>query len=228
MPERVNDLTHGGRWWWWEIITIDYFTNADWATFGSGTVWKAMSVGEWKIMKDLWSLQYRYAHGTLTVGVLSTVVTLYVLGAHFGFKIFKTINKKTCAVQSSWNVMAHVDAREGKRRGNWRKEWVAGTLHTTSEHGVSNITTADTHTSAASSRLNWRLCRFKWTRPFRLKTKSGFCACVITFQTQSSVLLLGQIIFQRIPPTTWRLWGRTTVWTEAIKHRQRLLSLTVT
>jgi hypothetical protein len=29
-----------------------------------------------------------------------------------------------------------------------------GTLHTTSEHGVSNITTADAHTSVASSRLN--------------------------------------------------------------------------
>jgi len=29
-------------------------------------------------------------------------------------------------------------------------------LHTTSEHGVSSITTADAHTSATSSRLNWR------------------------------------------------------------------------
>ena len=37
---------------------------------------------------------------------------------------------------------------------------------------------------AASSRLNWRPCRFKWTRPFRRKTKSGFCACAITFRTQ--------------------------------------------
>ena len=35
-------------------------------------------------------------------------------------------------------------------------EWVASTLHTTSERGVSSITTADEHTSAASSRLNWR------------------------------------------------------------------------
>jgi len=32
-------------------------------------------------------------------------------------------------------------------------QWVASTLHTTSEHGVSSITTADAHTSAASSRL---------------------------------------------------------------------------
>jgi len=49
--------------------------------------------------------------------------------------------------------MAHGDAREGKWRGNWRMEWGAITLHTTSEHVVSNITTTDAHTSAASSRL---------------------------------------------------------------------------
>jgi len=65
-------------------------------------------------------------------------------------------------------------------------EWVASTLHTTSEHGVSSINTADAHTSAASSRLNWRPRRFKWTRPFRRKTKSGFCACAITFQLAST------------------------------------------
>ena len=52
--------------------------------------------------------------------------------------------------------MAHGDAREGRWRGNWWMEWVTSTLHTTSEHGVSSITTADAHTSAASSRLNWR------------------------------------------------------------------------
>jgi len=89
-------------------------------------------------------------------------------------------------VESNWNVMAHGDAREEKRRGNWRMEWVTSTLHTTSEHGVSSITTADAHTSAASSRLNWRPRGFKWTRPFRRKTKSGFCACVITFQLAST------------------------------------------
>jgi len=52
------------------------------------------------------------------------------------------------------DMMAHGDEREGKKRGNWRMEWVASTLHTTSEHGLSSITTADAHTSAASSRLN--------------------------------------------------------------------------
>jgi hypothetical protein len=82
--------------------------------------------------------------------------------------------------------MAHGYARERNWSGNWRMEWVASTLHTTSEHGVSSITTADAHTSAASSRMNWRPRRFKLTGPFRRKTKSGFCACAVTFQTQSS------------------------------------------
>jgi len=59
-------------------------------------------------------------------------------------------------LESSWNVMAHGDAREWKWRGNSRMEWVASTLHTTSEHVVFSITTADAHTSTASSRLNWR------------------------------------------------------------------------
>ena len=88
--------------------------------------------------------------------------------------------------ESSWNVMAHGDAREGKWRGNWRMEWAASTFHAISEHGLSSIIAADAHTSAASSRLNWRPRRFKWTRPFRRKTKSGFCACAIPFQTQST------------------------------------------
>ena len=65
-------------------------------------------------------------------------------------------------------------------------EWVASTLHTTSEHGVSSITTADAHTSTASNPLNRRPRRFKWTRPFRRKTKSSFCACAIIFQLVST------------------------------------------
>ena len=52
-----------------------------------------------------------------------------------------------------WHTVTHGRGSEG---GNWRMEWVASTLHSTSEHGVSGITTADVHTSAASSRLNWR------------------------------------------------------------------------
>ena len=83
--------------------------------------------------------------------------------------------------------MAHGDAREGKWRGNWWMEWVTSTFHTASEHAVSSIATTDPHTSAAGSRLNWRPRRFKWTRPFHRKTKSGFCACAITFQLVSTI-----------------------------------------
>jgi len=99
-------------------------------------------------------------------------------------------------VDSSWNVMAHGYAR----RGNWRMEWVASTLHTTSEHGVSSIATADAHTSAASSRLNWLPRQFKWTRPFRRKTKNGFCACAITFQLASTCGLLVRVQYSCV----WR------------------------
>ena len=55
--------------------------------------------------------------------------------------------------------------------------------HTPSERGLASLTTTDAHTSAASSRLHWRPRQLKWTRPFRWKMKSGFCACAITFQT---------------------------------------------
>jgi len=100
----------------------------------------------------------------------------------------KKVNFSETTVDYNWNVMAQSDARVGKWRGNWRMEWVASTLHTTSEHGVSSLTTAGVYTGAASSRLNWRPCRFKWTLPFRRKTKSGFCGCAITFQTECNCL----------------------------------------
>jgi hypothetical protein len=85
--------------------------------------------------------------------------------------------------------MAHGDAREEKWRGNKRMERVTSKRHMTAEHRLARVVQtlqADVHSSPASSRLNWRPCRFKWTRPFRRKTKSGFCACAITFQTQST------------------------------------------
>jgi hypothetical protein len=83
--------------------------------------------------------------------------------------------------------MAQGDAREGKWRWNCRMEWVASTLHTTSERGVFSITTADAYTSAASSRLNWRpRADLNGLVPFRRKTKSGFYACAIIFQLAST------------------------------------------
>jgi hypothetical protein len=87
--------------------------------------------------------------------------------------------------------MAHGDAREREVKGEtgeWSGQPVPFTLPRNMV--VPSITTADAHISAASSRLNGRSCRFQWTRPFRRKTKSGFCACAITFQTLSTSTLL--------------------------------------
>jgi hypothetical protein len=62
--------------------------------------------------------------------------------------------RSVALVDSTCNVMAHGDAGRGSEGGNWRMECVASSLHTTSEHGLSSITTADVHTSATSSRVN--------------------------------------------------------------------------
>ena len=69
-------------------------------------------------------------------------------------------------------------------------QWVANTLHTTSEHGVCSITTADAHTSAASSRLNWRPpADLNGLVRLAAKTKSDFfCACAIIFQPASNTV----------------------------------------
>jgi len=144
-----------------------------------------------KSVNDIWCVlsirvfymyRYTYIHIYMCVCVCVCVcVCIHVCKKDTVYD-WCVMEKDASLVDSSWNVKAQGDAREGKWRGNWRMEWAASTLHTTSEHGVSSITTADAHTSAASSRLNWRLRRFKWTRPVRRKTKSGFCECVITFQ----------------------------------------------
>jgi hypothetical protein len=111
-------------------------------------------------------------------------------------KLKKTLNNTTnCNAKHMQQTCRPQSKRDGKR---WRTggemkgklvEWVASTLHTISEHGVSSITTADANASAASSRLNWRPRRFKRTRPFLRKTKSGFWACAITFQTRSTTVV---------------------------------------
>ena len=77
-------------------------------------------------------------------------------GCSFTFTLLWNLWTHETALDSSWNVMVHGDAWVGKWRGNWRMEWVASTLHTTSEYGVSSITTIDAHTSDPSSRPNWR------------------------------------------------------------------------
>jgi len=84
--------------------------------------------------------------------------------------------------------MAHGDAWVGEVKGKHANG--VGSQYPSHHRGtwLSSITTADAHTSAASSRLNWRPRQFKWTRPFRRKTKYGLCACAITFQLTSNTL----------------------------------------
>jgi len=68
-------------------------------------------------------------------------------------------------------------------------EWVTSKRHMTAEHRLAQAVQtlqADVYSSPASSRINWFPLRFKWTCPLRRKTKYGFCACAITFQTQST------------------------------------------
>jgi len=103
---------------------------------------------------------------------------------------FKRLIMHKSRVESSWNMMAHGDAREEKWRGNKRMVWVTSKRHMTAEHRLARavqILQACVHSSPASTRLNWRPRQFKWTRPFRPKTKSGFWACAITFQMQSTI-----------------------------------------
>jgi hypothetical protein len=88
-------------------------------------------------------------------------------------------------VECVWNLMAHVDARYGEWRGNWRMEWVASTL-TLLRSVVYPALLPLLHTRRLP--VNWTDAprRFKWTLPFRRKTKSGFCSCAIRFQTSST------------------------------------------
>jgi len=102
--------------------------------------------------------------------------------------------------------------------------------HITSKCGVSCITNADEHTPAASSRLNWRPCRFKWTRPFRRETKSGFCACAITFQTHYTTTGTSHVWFVSVVVTTvlctpddgCREYPKHVEW---LRSKQRLLKV---
>jgi len=91
----------------------------------------------------------------------SQILELYHIS---GNELWKNIFLQYVRVESSWNVMAHGDAREGNWRRNWRMDWVASTLHTTSEHGVSSITTADAaHLGCQQSTELTPTGRFKWT-----------------------------------------------------------------
>jgi len=86
------------------------------------------------------------------------------------------------------NLVAHGNAREGKWSGNWRMEWVASTL--TPPPDVVYPALLKLMRTTRLPAVDWTDAphRFAWTRPFRRKTKSGFCACVITFRTSYTTL----------------------------------------
>ena len=76
--------------------------------------------------------------------------------------------------------MAHGDARE-ELSGNWLMDWVASTLHITSEHSVSSITIADVHTSAASNKEINNVWNFKYFVNFKKKIVELQTAVYTTF-----------------------------------------------
>ena len=89
------------------------------------------------------------------------------------------------------NLVAHGDAREEKWRGKRRMEWVIkqasvwlGTVHPVLLQSFSPTRTP------RKPVLDWtdNPGRYKWTRPFRWKTESGFCACAITFRLHSTYM----------------------------------------
>ena len=135
-------------------------------------------------------------HGLRTLTVWLTVMALMQLLARENMSVGVLICKFMTLIHvqpifSDWprnhcRLQLKCDSTRWRTGGEVKGKLANGVgsqySHTTSEHGVSNITTADAHTSAASSRLNWRPRLFKRTRPFRRKTKSGFCTCAITFQ----------------------------------------------
>jgi len=75
------------------------------------------------------------------------------------FKVYGEVNSvRIVTVESSWNVMAHGDVREGKWRWNWQMDWVASTLCTTLEHGVSSIRVQlKCYDTVTHRRGNWRM-----------------------------------------------------------------------
>jgi len=92
--------------------------------------------------------------------------------------------------------MAHGDAREGK--WNWWMEWVASTL--TLPRNMAYPALLRLMRTPRLRLGDWTDAphRFKWNRPFHRETKSGFCACAITFQTQSTLFATLRCITQTL------------------------------
>jgi hypothetical protein len=89
---------------------------------------------------------------------------------------------------TQWRTGGEVKEKQENSVGNHKR-------YMTAEHGPARVVQtlqADVHSSAASSQLNWCARQFKWTHAFCQKTKSGFCTCAITFQTQCTCAITFQ------------------------------------
>ena len=109
------------------------------------------------------SYWWRVSDITLSIDkffLISAVFSFFLDNTKFGFVM--TVRIRTTAVWRAGTSVA------GGR--------IADILRAESKTRTKNICWWKKN-SAASSRLNWRPCRCKWTRPFRRKSKSGFCAC---------------------------------------------------
>jgi len=114
--------------------------------------------------------------------------------------------------------MAYGDARERKWRGNKGMEWVTSKSHMTAEHRlVRAVQTlqAVVYNSAASSRLNWRPRRFKWTRPFRRKRRNLVSAHVPSHFKRSLTTGLTVNNFAFCPHSVFKcfvfIWEQTAI-----------------
>jgi len=77
-------------------------------------------------------------------------------------------------------------------------EWVASILHTTSEHVVSALLPLMRTPRLSVVERTDAPRRFKWTRPFHRKTKSGYCACAITFQLASTSRIYASLFLSKL------------------------------
>ena len=162
-------------------------------------------VGNWNLIR--WSSIRHPSHGVILTSLFRPATTTPKHSETWILEIVQTPNKRRFkGGNSSRSLFAQLQAnflqelciilRSECGGTRWRTGGeVKGKLangvgsqysHTASGRSVSSITNADAHNSAASSRLNRLPRRFKWTRPFRRKTKSGFCACAIRFHTSST------------------------------------------
>ena len=91
-------------------------------------------------------------------------------------------------------------------------QWVASTLQAISEHVVSSITIADAHTSAPSSRLNWRPYWFKcsgYSVPFTLPRNMVYPTLLPLMRTP------------RLPAVDWTDAPRRAKWTRPFRRKTK-------